>query len=324
MQFYTKNLLPVLQELDEERKKALKYTGVAGAIICVAVGIISFLIFRRMSALDGGEIFLYFLFSVAIMLACCYGAFAILSGDYKRNFKNRVIAAIVGFISPQLRYDMDGTVSRASFVNSRIFTTRVDRYRGEDYVRGMVDKTKIEFSEIHAEEKRVTRDSKGRTRTRYITIFKGLFFIADFNKNFNGLTVVLPDFAEKTFGSLIGNVMQKMNVTRKGELVKLEDPEFQKSFVVYGDDQIEARYILTPALMRRILDFKKKFNNKIYLSFLHNKVHLAIETGKDMFEPPYLKSTVDFRLAKEYYEDFIFAVGIVDELNLNTRIWTRE
>ena len=41
-----------------------------------------------------------------------------------------------------------------------------------------------------------------------------------------------------------------------GELVKLEDPEFEKSFVVYSGNQTEARYILSTSLMRRILDYK--------------------------------------------------------------------
>ena len=72
--------------------------------------------------------------------------------------------------------------------------------------------------------------------------------MADFNKNFNGHTVVLPDTAEKILGKF-GQSLQSMS--SRGELVKLEDPEFEKEFCVYGDDQVEARYILSPALMKR-------------------------------------------------------------------------
>ena len=57
--------------------------------------------------------------------------------------------------------------------------------------------------------------------------------------------MVLPDVAERCFGSLIGNFFQKMNFS-DGSLVKLENPDFEKLFSVYSHDQIEARYILTP------------------------------------------------------------------------------
>ena len=52
------------------------------------------------------------------------------------------------------------------FVRSGMFTTQPDRYSGEDEVRGMMGKTRIQFSEVHAEHKVVTYDSKGRRQER--------------------------------------------------------------------------------------------------------------------------------------------------------------
>ena len=50
---------------------------------------------------------------------------------------------------------------------------------------------------------------------------------------------------------MIGQKLQSFTTAfSKRQLIKLEDPEFEKLFAVYGDDQIEARYILTPALMQ--------------------------------------------------------------------------
>ena len=58
------------------------------------------------------------------------------------------------------------------------------------------------------------------------------------------------------FGFL-GTKLQKMNKGR-GDLVKLENPEFESEFAVYSGDQIESRYILSSSLMERILSFKKQ------------------------------------------------------------------
>ncbi len=57
---------------------------------------------------------------------------------------------------------------------------------------------------------------------------------------------MLPDFAEKLLGKF-GQKFQKSFT--HGKLVKLENPEFEKEFVVYSSGQQEARYILTPVMM---------------------------------------------------------------------------
>jgi hypothetical protein len=120
-----------------------------------------------------------------------------------------------------------------------------------------------------------------------------------------------------------GKMLQSWNIGRP-DLVKLEDPEFEREFVVYGNDQIEARYILSTSLMRRILDFKQKTGTKIYLSFTGSKVYVAVPINRNMFEPKYFSSISDFSPILDYYRDLEFSVGIVEDLNLNTRIWTKE
>jgi len=69
--------------------------------------------------------------------------------------------------------------------------------------------------------------------------------------------------------------------TARGELIKLEDPEFEKEFCVYGINQIESRYIFSTSLMHRILEFKRKWNTKIYLSFVDSKLYIAIGIKKE-------------------------------------------
>ena len=71
------------------------------------------------------------------------------------------------------------------------------------------------------------------------------------------MTLLYPDTAEKMFGKF-GQSLQSLNgkMAHGGrDVVKLEDPEFEKEFVVYAHDQVEARYVLSPSLMRRLLEF---------------------------------------------------------------------
>jgi len=221
-----------------------------------------------------------------------------------------------------LEYNKAGFVGLDLYMESNIFMTSPDRCTGEDHVSGRIGETNLEFSELQTEYRTETRDKNGNLQESWHVIFKGLFLVADFNKNFTGCTVVLPDTAERLFG-FIGKAIQSMNVMR-GKLIKLEDPEFEKYFVVYGEDQIMARYILSTSLMERITEFRKKTNRPIYLSFVNSKVFVAITHTENMFEPKLFSSIVDFDVIRKYYDDLELGAGIVEELDLNTRIWTKE
>ena len=236
--------------------------------------------------------------------------------ELKDKYKQEIIKEMVNFIDPSLTYNSTSFISQHEFSNSKIFIRNIDRYRGDDLVVGNLGKTEVQFSELNAQYETTDKDG----RSRYVSIFNGIFFIADFHKDFVGETIVLPDRAEKLFGKL-GTIFQKMNISRP-DLVKLENPDFEKAFVVYGTDQVEARYILTPALMERIMDFQKK-SGKIYLSFLHSKVYIAISLSKNLFEPPLLRSMLNYKLVEDYFKYLMLIVNIVEDLDLNTRIWSK-
>ena len=315
-EFYQTQLIKDLQQLEQKRKKVIQNSMIAAGVVLVLGLIVAGVLMSQ----GAPPVVLIFVLIGCIIVGVL--AFAAIGRGYKAEFKQQIISKIIAFLEPGLSYQPQGLISQTTFRACGLFNQHIDRYQGEDRVHGMVGKTQVDFSEIHAEYKTTTRDSKGRTQTQWHTIFKGLFFIADFNKHFNGQTVILPDTAEKVFGSF-GKMLQSWNVAR-ADLIQLEDPEFEREFVVYGNDQIEARYILSTSLMRRILDFKNKTGTKIYLSFTGSKVYVALPITKNLFEPKYMSNITDFQPILDYAHDLSLAVGIVDDLNLNTRIWTKE
>ncbi len=257
--------------------------------------------------------------SAFICLAAGSCGYKVITREYVGQFKVRVIRRIIKFIDPGLTYLAHGHVSREIFHSSRIFQRYPDRLQGDDLVSGRIGRTDIEFSEVHAQYRTEATDSNGRKKKRYHTIFKGLFFTAGFNKRFRGKTVVLPDTAERLFGG-IGSLFQSLNKSR-GELVKLENPEFERYFVVYGDDQIESRYVLSTSLVQRILDFRKKTGREVHFSFVGSEVFVAVPYRRSLFEPRVFGKITGFKGIREYFADLQLALGIVEDLDLNTRIW---
>lgn len=312
--FFETDLAHHLHALEAERagiasrlKVLLAVLGVLGAAAAIAV-------------LSSGEPG-FIIFAILGLVLIGGIGYSIITHGFRARFKTAIVSQMVRFFGPDFKYSPAAHVSRDRFREGRIFTQGIDRYRGEDYITGTAGKTLFECSEVHAEYKTTTH-SKGRRQTHWHTIFKGLYFIADFNKHFRGTTVVLPDIAESALG-WIGQKLQEWNFSHPGELVKLEDKEFEDLFVVYSTDQVEARYILTPSLMQRLVSFRRKCRHAVHLSFVGGSVHVAVNPGKDLFEPSIFKP-VSFTTCCELFEDLTLVLGIIDELNLNTRIWSKQ
>ena len=311
-------IAPVLEKLEAQREhvcalvsKANFVTGgiiVTGLIIGVAV-----------SGPSGNwGVFLFAGIAGVILGSLVHGFMTKKEVDaFRRLYKSTVVGEVIQRTHPELHYSPDSGVSESMFCSSNLFSSP-DRYSSEDGISGKIGDTDVWFSEVHAEEKR-----RSKNRTYYVDIFDGIFMVADFHKHFRSTVRVVPDTAEKLFGFL-GKALQSFRPLSSEKLVYLEDPEFEKEFAVYGSDQVEARYILSTSMVGRILDLKAKWGNNIRMAFAGSQVYIAISHTSDLLEPDLKTSSHDrdqvIRFAYELEQCF----SIVEDLNLNTRIWTKE
>jgi hypothetical protein len=151
-----------------------------------------------------------------------------------------------------------------------------------------------------------------------------VLFVADFNKHFHGVTYVRPDNSERFLGRF-GQSLQEFGETLdydNRELVKLEDPEFEKFFAVSSTDQIEARYILSPSMMQRLLGLRTRHGRDVHVAFIANHVYLALSQS-DLFEPPSLRTPLTVDAVRRISTDLQSVLCIVEDLDLNTRIWSK-
>ncbi|MBS4068235.1 MAG: DUF3137 domain-containing protein [Sulfurimonas sp.] len=303
--FYYNDLYPTLQKLEKKRRD-IKHRIIFSAIASTAV--FTALAYTLQS---------YYEFIIFIYIALMALLYKFMIKDYTHEFKMSVIKPLIHAIDKTMLYSSQTHVSDYFFEHSKLFE-EADKLSGNDYVKGQIDGINIQFSDIHAQNK--NQDSKGKES--WDTIFQGLFIVADFNKHFYGETVVLPDSAQNSFGNVIGYWLQSKNAAR-GELVKMDNPEFEKEFVVYSSDQIEARYILSHSMMEKLLSFKNKSAHPIYVSFTGTHIYIAINYGKDLFEPSVFHSLLDYKVAMEYVKTLHLAIGIVEELKLNQKLWSK-
>lgn len=238
--------------------------------------------------------------------------------QYRLDFKQQVIATALSELNSNLKIDPFSGISPTDFVDSYLFSQRPDRYKTEDLVYGLVEKTQIHFAEVFAEYKTQVPTKNG-TRTEWHTIFKGIIFCADFNKNFEGVTLVKP----KGFSIGLGNWLSK-NVFGNERIVELENEAFNKTFLTQSGNQVEARYILTPSLMEKILYLNQFADSAISLSFIHSNVYIAFPLSHNYFEAPIFKSLLDTSVLEKDLNVLRLMYAVVSELDLNTRIWTKQ
>ncbi|MEQ9435349.1 DUF3137 domain-containing protein [Hyphomonas sp.] len=178
-----------------------------------------------------------------------------------------------------------------------------DRASYEDLVTGTRKGVAFELFEAHLEERRRSTDSKGRTQTRWVTVFKGQCLRFQFDKTFYGRTLVTRDAGFfNRFGG--GKGMQR---------AMLEDPEFERIFEVYTTDQVESRYLLTPDLMQKLVDLEKTFHGgKLKCCFDSGELFITLQ-GSDLFEPGSMfKRLDDPDRVRELLSDFAAVFNIID------------
>lgn len=143
-------------------------------------------------------------------------------------------------------------------------------------------------------EATLTRGS-GKNRS---VVFRGQIFNIAFPQRFLGTTVVLRD----------GGWFNRFVCPKGLERVGLEDPHFEKIFEVFGDDQVEARAILTPVFMEQLVALETAYAGyHIRCGFTEGRLMIALE-GKDRFEVGSMFATLDDRSRAESMASDIQAV----------------
>lgn len=100
-----------------------------------------------------------------------------------------------------------------------------------------------------------------------------------------GVKGIIIDLFLLIFAAICVWLMGKYRMGEKLEKMKLEDLKFNNLFVSYSSSQVEGRYLVTPAFMERFLNLRTAFGTKkVKCSFYEDKLMIAIETKRDLFE----------------------------------------
>ena len=213
--------------------------------------------------------------------------FNISSRIINKLYNEFIIEDIIRSFYPSWSYNQESEINAGTIYQ----TCLVEKGSSIDItnnITGVIGKTNFNFSEV-----KVLKNQYLGARLPK-KIFHGYFFIFENNKTTESKLYVRP-YLFKDFGSL----------DFKEKKMQTDASEFDKRFAAFSDDPVKARYILTPALMARMLDFEAKYKNMISFLFYKDKLYIALKGNKNFLEPPLIGS-------------------IVEELSIDRHIWLKE
>ncbi len=251
---------------------------------------------------------------------------------YREVYKEIVVRPVFKMLNTNWNYDPKGSVSMDAVKNSHIFGPIVD-ISCDDYMSGKIGKTDFECCDLVTYGKAYNEHNEEIKRES----FRGFFIHADFNKNLNGTTLVKP--------------AEIVLIDGGSPRVKMENPEFDKRFEVHTnmhkvmeavtggvsisqlieaakgmsstENHTEARYVLTPRMMEAILNIEKSIGYRPVISFTKNRVNFGFFTGRELFEAN-IRKPISFKDIEEIHSLFTLVEVIINEMDLNTRIWTKD
>jgi hypothetical protein len=315
-------LSSVLNQAEEIRlEQASKYQkGVVLTISSILIGVLSFVL----ALLKFYPIILFVLGIIFLLTSIIVYKYTASKAqkEYKKHFKSNILKRIVESMMPNVSYQAERGVEKTDFNNSQLFSTNYNIYNTEDYFSGTHNGISFEMSELDVKRRsQSTSYSNGQSRstTTITPIFKGVFILINSNKSTYGETYVLPDSAEKMFGS-IGKFLQKSigSLVQRGSMIYMENyPDFEKHFVVYSTEEIETQRLLSQNLVESIMDIYARWKITPSFAFIQNKIYVAVPYRKDLLKVSLHKSLINNQeeILQKFIDETALCMSIIDELS---------
>ena len=269
---WTDTLKPWLDELELERKKALRYR-----LQATGMGFVAGLGFGALLLLWAGDwVFFGFGVFVATVMGVTIGNKRV--SDLSKRVKVQLNTAIAEAL--ELSYlEKPSQPARLQTLRDFDLLPSYNRCKFEDHFSGSRQGCDFELYEAHLEQRR-----RSNKRTYFVTVFRGVIIRINFPRKVEGVTVISRDSGWFNGMAAIGRSMGGHDLKRIG----LVDPKFERIFEVYGDDQVLARYMLTPSFMERLITLEEALHGKRVRAMFdehsgEGELLIAAETG-NLFE----------------------------------------
>lgn len=183
-----------------------------------------------------------------------------------------------------------------------------DRASFEDHWSGHFGDIPFTLHETKLEERR----GSGKNR-RWVTVFQGLVMSIGYKRRFHGTTLLVRDNAHRRF---FGG--KKDNITVEGMQLDYADmthPEFEDRFDIYTSDQVEARHLIDPLYVERLIALERSYRGQDVATIFHEGSIVVTLKAGNMFESGSIEASDDRHRLQRTIDQFARIADLAGELN---------
>lgn len=231
--------------------------------------------------------------------------------DARKSVKGGINKAIAESLGLSFAIDsLPGTGFRRAKALGMV--PRHDRARFEDHWSGEIAGHHFELHEAMLEEKR----GSGKNR-RWVTVFRGAIITMQYGRGIHSRTLLLREgMHQGIFGG------RKDAVKLDGErfdAVAIVHPDFEDAFDAWTTDAVEARYLIHPSYVERLIEIEKSFAGKDICALFDGRhergdMVIAVRTG-NMFESGQMDAAMDEQMVRRTIDQFGSLARLADTMN---------
>ena len=211
--------------------------------------------------------------------------YVILDGFYRALAKRKLLDIIASAL--KMKYRRGGHFHLVSIYDHHILPPYNTR-RVEEGFSGKFKGIKIEFQDFFISPVRRIFDGMGYRSIPTFKKYYGLALKVRLNKSFKHHTVLLPTRDADNFLNALPNANLFLH-----EHVNLVYHSFTKDYTCLSTDQIEARYVMDPAVMQRFTTLAEVFDtDRISASFMGDEMVVVMRPIVNLFEVGSLRDPV--------------------------------
>lgn len=331
---YEKEITPYIEKYEKERIKEICKLIILPTIIILILALYQFNTVLAIAIYGGFFIFRYF----KNKYFCGNKKFKSL---VKKDLLPKILESLEGISWCSGKETIsDETIRKSQLFGSYNIRENDDAFTGEyKGVTFKVSETNLSYESGSGDDHTVSN------------VFKGIIILIDSNKEIKAHTKIQPKMDKKTeiictlllvflWGSLLyyaissesyfisciflfsGTISIISLFSHSNKEMNLEDPDFNKKYIVTTEDQVEGRYLITTGFMDRFKNLQTAFGTKnIECAFFDNKIMFALHTNKDFFELSggIFHSLKHPKQVKSFYEETTAIYDIIDYFKLDEK-----
>lgn len=298
---FFKTIYPSLKLMEKKRIKTLIITIIISLILIVVGLYLTLIRLADRISLDEDPILAIGLSSIGFG----FGIWGYNKKKFESNIKRRVMNKVCSCFK-NLKWSEGSYDKEDLFKKSNLICDEYSYSSYDDIFKGEYKSINCEIIEA----KFIKEERVGRKNRFQIQIYSGVIVKLDMNKRFKGNTVIKPD----TF-------MHRISVSNLRHTT-LEDVNFEKKFDVFTNDEVEARYLITPSFMERLNNLKVSFSaSKVECAFYDKYLLIGLHTNKDLFSVGSLINRVnDSKPFFTMFEEILSIFKLIDYFKLDQKI----